>query len=108
MHRRFIGLVAFALVTSAVAVSWSPEASATGLGIFRSRSRTARPAPTTRVYRSYSASPGSTATPDGSTIGDAGAVVEQPARPVARPTTPSKPRPSYMRADSKASGRFGQ
>lgn len=107
MHRRFIGLVAVGLVASAVAASWIPEASGAGPGIFRSRSRTARPAPT-RVYRSYSVSPDTTATLDGSTGGDLGTVVEQPALPASRPAAPSKSKPSYMRADSKASGRFGR
>jgi hypothetical protein len=64
-----------------------------------------------RVYRSYSVSPESAAIPESVPGADAARVVgpqPAPAPAQARAARPSRSKPSYMRADSKANGRFGQ
>ena len=102
------------IATAAPLVASTVDAMASGPGIFRSRN--SRPA-ATRTYRSYSVSPGNAAIPEEiAASDDAPATWDRPAatssdRPAAaspRPSKASKSKPSYMRADSKAMGRFGQ
>jgi hypothetical protein len=89
------------------------ETLAAGPGIFRSRNGSGGQ-PATRTYRSYSVSPGAS-NPAAPVPGEAAPAWEGSgvtSRPL--PSAPMQPRqstrskPSYMRADSKASGRFGQ
>lgn len=101
MHRR--PLIVVSLVSAALVSVSALEVLASGPGILGFRSQSRRPA-AVRTYRSYSVSPGIPA--DGSAA-EAGAgdpaVGSQPA-----PARPRRSVPSYMRADSKARGRFGQ
>lgn len=102
MNRRPLIIVALAL---AAVVSLSPlDLLAAGPGILGFRNQARRPA-AVRTYRSYSVSPGTAATvvPGVSEP----AVVAQPA-PAPASAQPRRSTPSYMRADSKARGRFGQ
>lgn len=99
MHRR-----AFIVVTVAVAAFVSASAFdtlAAGSRLVGPRNRSRRPAPT-RTYRSYSVSPGTADVPAGPPLGSDPAVVARPA-----PAPSRRSVPSYMRADSKAQGRFG-
>lgn len=99
MHRR-----AFIVVTVAVAAFVSAsvlDALAAGPRLFGPRNRSYRPAPI-RTYRSYSVSPGTADALAGAPVGSDPAVVTRPA-----PAPSRKSVPSYMRADSKAQGRFG-
>jgi len=99
-----VGIVVSGLVLSAL------EAHAAGLGLFRFRGAAQGQAPA-RTYRSYSGSPESPATPPAPTIGRGDGALPPalvPAPVPARPGKPASSKPSYMRADSKARGRFGQ
>jgi hypothetical protein len=89
------------------------ETLAAGPGIFRSRNGSGGQ-PATRTYRSYSVSPGSASAGvpvpvEATPAWEGNEIVSRPV-----PAAPSQPRqstrskPSYMRADSKAAGRFGQ
>ena len=107
---------AIVIVTSAVLAAAAVDAAASTPGMFRSRNRPSGNAPT-RTYRSYSITPGGEAAQQAVVTGDdAAAGWERPARQVgdapssapARPSRPTTSKPSYMRADSKAMGRFGQ
>lgn len=109
VRRLVVTAVAVGIVASGLVLS-SLETRAAGLGLFRLRGAPKGQAPT-RTYRSYSVSPENPATVPAPTIGgdDGGsppAVVQAPVP--ARPGKPASSKPSYMRADSKARGRFGQ
>ena len=116
MLRRFIVMVSVA--TAGLVVASAFDAVAAEPGLFRWRNKSSGQ-PATRTYRSYSVSPGAesvregklaaeggVAVPDGAGISGNGAISNPPARATTR--TPSKSKPSYLRADSKALGRFGQ
>lgn len=106
MYRRFMFAVACA-AAGAMVIS-SLDVSAAGPGPFRSRSRSSGQA-TPRVYRSYSVTPGGDMVPQGLAGVDRGAFDEEQYRQPSRAAKPSRSaKPSYMRADSKALGRFGQ
>ena len=116
MRRRTIATILF--LSAAVLTVSGLDAIASGPGFLRSRNMPSGSV-TTRTYRSYSVSPGNTTVseiagadhdaalasswPSLSSPQSSGAV----ASPI-RPSKTSKPKPSYMRADSKAMGRFGQ
>lgn len=105
MNRRSL----IALVAGSFIVGAAFESVAAGPGIFRPRT-TSRGQTVTRTYRSYSVTPETIAEP-GTTASPGGAdVISGPmTTPAAsRPRTSTRSKPSYMRADSKASGRFGQ
>lgn len=101
-------MIKIILVTAAILFTSSLEAVAAGSGMFRSRNRSSGPT-TTRTYRSYPLNPGGVAVPDG---GGPALVDRQSPQvrnaPAPSPARPSRSKPSYMRADSKAMGRFGQ
>ncbi|MFM8379435.1 MAG: hypothetical protein ACKOB1_08950 [Planctomycetia bacterium] len=105
MNRRMMVVVSFAAAITAVGSAL--DGFAAGPGIIRSRTRSSTQAPT-RVYRSYSVSPGSDVVPQGTPVVESEAIVDQPMREPAASSRPSRSKPSYMRADSKARGRFGQ
>lgn len=99
MRRRVF--ITIAVVSAAFVSISAVDALAAGSGLFGFRNRVRRPAPT-RTYRSYSVSPGAADVPADQPVAGDAAVVNRPA-----PARPRKPVPSYMRADSKAQGRFG-
>lgn len=103
MYRRSI--IAMVIVAGILMSVPALDLHAAGPGIFRSGAKP-RGQATTRTYRSYSVSPGAAEAEENVLVTpDAGAVV----RPAPRnPGRPSRSKPSYMRADSKAMGRFGQ
>jgi len=116
MRRRTI--VTIMLLSAAVLTVSGLDAIASGPVFNRSRSRSSGSVKT-RTYRSYSISPGNPSVPDIAGASDDAPVASsrpslsspQSSGQVAAPTRPSKtskPKPSYMRADSKAMGRFGQ
>lgn len=105
MNRRFL----IALVAGSLIAGVAFESIAAGPGIFRPRNGS-RGQTVTRTYRSYSVAPETVAEP-GITAAPGGAeVISGPmtAPATSRPRTSTRSKPSYMRADSKASGRFGQ
>lgn len=105
MNRRSL----IALVAGSLVVGAAFDSIAAGPGIFRPRT-TSRGQTVTRTYRSYSVAPETVVEP-GIPVSPGGAeVISGPmAAPAAsRPRTSTRSKPSYMRADSKASGRFGQ
>lgn len=113
MDRRLV--IAFTIVTFAMLSTPAFDTIAVGQGVSRYRSRSGGPT-TTRVYRSYSVSPGSEVVTENSSVGDTGAIISRPA-PVSNGVSsgvsngysrPSSSKPSYMRADAKARGRFGR
>lgn len=70
---------------------------------------------TTRTYRSYSVTPGDGAGASGAPLDPSGVVgpagpAEQPVRPAPEiaPKPAGRSKPSYLRGESKALGRFGQ
>lgn len=88
------------------------EALAAGPGIFRFRNGSGGQ-PATRTYRSYSVNPGegSAGVPapvEAAPVWEGNGVTSRPltAAPI-QPRQSTRSKPSYMRADSKASGRFG-
>lgn len=103
MHRRSI--IAMVIVAGILMSVPAVELLAAGSGALRSAAKP-RGQATTRTYRSYSVSPGAAEAEENMlVVPDSGAVV----RPTPRnPGRPSRSKPSYMRADSKAMGRFGQ
>lgn len=101
--RRFIVIIAmFATLSLAV-----HETLAAGPGGVRSRTRP-RGQSTTRTYRSYSVTPGNVTIPESGPIPDGSEIAPRPVPSPAAPRRPASSKPSYMRADSKAMGRFGQ
>lgn len=103
MYRRSIVsiVVAAGILVSASAL----DLHAAGPGIFRSSGRP-RGQATVRTYRSYSVAPGN-ADVQAETPMTPG--YQSGSRPVPRNSgQSSRSKPSYMRADSKAAGRFGQ
>lgn len=92
-------------IVSLVAIA-AAEALAAGPGVFRSRNGSGNQ-PVKRSYRSYSVNPSTPSPAETTPIwADGNDATSRPA-----PSTPGgtrKSKPSYMRADSKASGRFGQ
>lgn len=98
----------YVFTCTAVAVSATGfDAVAAGPGGFRSRLRPTGQ-PTTRVYRSYSVSPGSDIVPESSVIEPPETVRSMASPNPVRTGGQSKSKSSYMRADSKARGRFHQ
>lgn len=103
-----VRLFLYVITCAAVAVSATGiDAVAAGPSGVRSRARATRQPPT-RVYRSYSVNPGGDIVPESSVIEptETGRSMAPPA-PV-RTGGQLKSKPSYMRADSKARGRFHQ
>lgn len=108
-------IVTILCLTAAALAASGLDASASGPGFFRPRTKSIGKS-TTRVYRSYSITPGNSAVPEGvADNGNATALGETASPssvPAPAPSTPrprsTKSKPSYMRADSKAMGRFGQ
>lgn len=105
MRYRLIGM--FAIIGSFVVTMAAMEARAAGPGIFKPRAG-ARARPSTRVYRSYSVTPSTESGPESAAVAGTQEAVPPPMAAPSRPRRPSTSRPSYMRADSKAMGRFGQ
>ena len=113
MDRRLA--ITFTIVVFAILSTPAFDTIAVGQGVSRYRSRSGGPT-TTRVYRSYSVSPGSEVVSENSSVGEPGAIVSRPS-PVSSgisngvsngSSRPSSSKPSYMRSDSKARGRFGR
>lgn len=96
----------FIVITMIAAISFVAfEALAAGPG--RSRSRTwPRGQSATRTYRSYSVTPGTVTIPESTPLPGGSEAAPRPAPAATR--RPAGTKPSYMRADSKAMGRFGQ
>ena len=92
-------------VVSLLAIA-AADALAAGPGIFRSRNGSGSQ-PVRRTYRSYSVPPSSPDTTETTPIWAEGNVATSRPAP-SKPGGTRKSKPSYMRADSKASGRFGQ
>lgn len=114
MRRRTVTTIV-CLVAAALAAS-GLDAIASGPGFFRPRNKSSGTT-STRSYRSYSVSPGTSADSEGvAADGEAFAVrgrpspssAPAPAASFPSPSRPAKAKPSYMRADSKAMGRYGQ
>lgn len=112
MDRRLV--ITFTIVAVTMLSLPAFDTVAAGQGVTRYRSRSG--GPTTRTYRSYSVSPGSSpgseVVSESSSAGETGAIISRPpavsngfSKGYSRP---SNSKPSYMRADSKARGRFGQ
>ena len=94
-------------VVSLLAIA-AADALAAGPGIFRPRNGSGSQ-PVRRTYRSYSVSPSAPLPAENAPVWEQGGAA--PSRPMGAPSQPGRsmrPKPSYMRADSKASGRFGQ
>lgn len=107
----FVGLSLFVVPDHvAQALAQEPGIGATPVQLVAARPRRS----TVRRYRSYSIEPSTPATIDGATIGGGvtqPSVVPAPSygtRSYSTPRSSGGSRPSYMRADSKARGRFGQ
>lgn len=113
MRRMLTSFVGLSLVAGAAAMAWAegpvvPGGSAVpvqvvaGGRLLQPRVQAGRPA--VRRYRSYSIDPGTTGAVEGP---DSGPVITEP-RGTTRPSSSGRSKPSYMRADSKARGRFHQ
>lgn len=101
--RRSIVIIALLAAVTLIAF----ESLAAGPAGFRSRTRP-RGQSTTRTYRSYSVTPGTVTIPESAPLPGGYEVAPRPAPSPVSPRRPATSKPSYMRADSKAMGRFGQ
>ena len=105
MNRPFL----MALVAGSFVAGVAFESIAAGPGIFRPRNGS-RGQTVTRTYRSYSVAPETLTEPGIAAPLGGTEVIGRPmtAPATSSPRTSTRSKPSYMRADSKASGRFGQ